>query len=168
MGTPRKQTVSRGLSVSFLFFFWSCCSHNMALLGSGKMLNGRVSTASGPVALCLTLLRPQLRGGQASGDPGKSRSPLFSVNWKAFLFFSFFFVNTSVWCFGRNKSLFEISATYVSLVGISLIIYGLSILIWKYPLIWFFFFSVCPVCLEIYLPYIIPRVSIFYALYIHL
>ena len=64
--------MSRGLSG----FLWSCRSYNMALLGSGKMLRGQMSTISGPAAVCSTLLHPQLRDGQASGDPGESKSPL--------------------------------------------------------------------------------------------
>ena len=56
----------------------------MALLGSGKMLRGQMSTISGPAAVCSTLLRPQLRDGQASGDPGESKSPL-----SLFFFFNF-------------------------------------------------------------------------------
>lgn len=64
--------MSRGLSG----FLWCYRSYNMALPGSGTMLRGQMSTISGPAAVCSTLLRPQLRDCQVSGDPGESKSPL--------------------------------------------------------------------------------------------
>ena len=47
----------------------------MALPRSGSAEREQLSTVSGPAVVCSTLFHPQLRGGQASGDPGESSSP---------------------------------------------------------------------------------------------